>query len=117
MIPNLRLGATPAAIELPTKNDPAANARTHRDVNQSALAAPRSPRRLAQRRCVALVLQRHAHVERALQILYGVATLPRGQKTHVAEFSSDGIHPTGRPASDAGNSPASLARPSARPGR
>src|SRR5579885_1781601 len=90
-----------SAIELPVQDDSAANARSHRHVNQPRFAFPRSPARFAQRRRVAVILDRRPHAEFAFQISHRTKSLPAGQKIHVAEFSRRRIHHSRRADSDA----------------
>src|ERR1700720_3054044 len=95
-MPDFRMRAIHATIQLAIKNDPTADPGADGHIDESLLAATCSPGSFAEGRSVTVILQRHTHVERAGQIVDGIAALPGGQKIHVTKCSGEGMHPTGR---------------------
>src|SRR5689334_15698657 len=102
MMADFGMRSVRASIELAVENDSAANSRPHGDVNQPRLPFSGAPRSLSQRRGVAIVFERDAHVEFSRQIVHRIAAFPAGKKVHVAEFAGEGINPAGRANADAG---------------
>src|SRR5260370_23063926 len=95
------MGHIRAAVKLPIQDDPAADARADRHIDQSGLVSSSTPTGLPECRSIRVVFQSHGHVERTPQIFHRVVPAPSRGKVDIAKGAAGWIHHSGGSNSDA----------------
>src|SRR5271165_3426121 len=91
LVANLRVSAVDPAVKLAIDNDSAANSGTDGHIDQPRAIPPRAPSRFGERRRVAVVFQRHTHIENLRQIFDQTLPAPARHKIDVANPAAHGI--------------------------
>src|SRR5437879_1061755 len=94
---DFRVRLVSAAVELAIENDPAANARSHRYIDQTFLVFSGAPASFGQGCGVGIVFHGHRDTENLRQILNRILSLPAGEKVDYADLPCEGINRTRGP--------------------